>query len=206
MNDMNTDFYVDDGEDRTLDKLIHALSKKRHGDLSQYIELSENDTGAMICFRIPEIIKPEIVAMYPGIDKKLIDELHITLAFLGDSRTIDKKKVRSAIQSFALMQRPIKGRLQGQARFVGAGDTDVHVALYDSPDMPELYMRLLFCLDNAGVVYSREHGFIPHMTLAYIKKDDELKFETNKFLEINLDMAYCVHGSEWVPYFLIGGQ
>lgn len=172
-------------------------------------EMDEPETKAleyssMLALKIPDAIRSEIQSRYPFVDAETLNNLHITLVFLGDNRTLDKSSVLRAVVDFGLFQSPIKGRLQGLARFVNGGERDPLVCTFDSPQMPEVYGVLTGMLDNYRVPYHKEHGFIPHMTLAYIPKDAEMPVDTIEPIEINFSQVYYVDGNVWYPVNLTG--
>jgi 2'-5' RNA ligase len=158
----------------------------------------------MIALRIPDPIREEIAAKYPFVDTETLDNLHITLIYLGDSRTLNKIDMIRAASDFAACQSPIKGTLQGLARFVNGTETDPLVCTFDSPQMPQVYTALASCLEVYRIPYHREHGFIPHMTLAYIPADAEMPIDTIEPIEINFSEIYLVDGSEWFAIPLTG--
>jgi 2'-5' RNA ligase len=166
--------------------------------------LKANDTSAMIALRIPDLIKAEIQGKYPFVDEETLKDLHITLVYLGDNRTIDKLDVVRAVSDLGMFQSPIKGKLQGLARFVSDGATDPVVMTFDSPQAPKLYDMLCGLLDNYHVPYHKDYGFIPHMTLAYIPKDSALPIDTIEPIEINFSEVYYVDGEVWYPVDLVG--
>lgn len=176
--------------DGVSSRVLEVLSNKR-------LVLNVDDYSAMICFEIPEAIKLVLASKYPFIDAETYSNMHITLVYLGDYRTLSEEAIYRALDAFTIDQEPIKGNLQGIARFVGPGEKDAFVATYDSPQMPDLYNRLTACLDTEGVPYHKEHGFIPHMTMAYIGKDEDLPIQTIEPIEINFNSVYLAFGNEW---------
>jgi len=158
--------------------------------------------SAMVAFLIPDNLRTDLQIQYPFMSDEVRDNLHITLAFLGDVRTLDMKKVAWAVADFVEIQRPIKTKLQGIARFVSGGEQDAIVATIDSPDFPALRSLLTEMLDRHGIPYHKEHGFIPHMTLAYIDKDDPMPIDTVEPLEMNFDTVYIQVGNEKIGFAL----
>ena len=170
------------------------------GDL---LELQGNyNTDAMICLRIPDDIREYLVEEYPFLQDK--ENLHITLTYLGDTRSLNLEEAWQAVAAFASWQSPIKGKLQGMARFVNGEDEDPLVMTFDSHQMPNAYEALCDFLNGVGVPFHREHGFIPHMTLAYIPKDAKLPINTITPVEINFDQVYLVWNNEWLGFDLTG--
>jgi 2'-5' RNA ligase len=162
------------------------------------------EVSAMIALRIPDPIREEIATKYPFVDAETLDNLHVTLIYLGDSRTLNKIDMIRAASDFAACQSPIKGTLQGLARFVNGTETDPLVCTFDSPQMPQVYTALASCLEVYRIPYRREHGFIPHMTLAYIPADSEMPIDTIEPIEINFSEIYLVDGGEWFAIPLTG--
>lgn len=176
-----------------LDRVRMALSA------NSGIKLNEYDNSAMICFDIPDAIKSEIVGKFHFIAQELIDNLHITLVYLGDNRTIDLGRVEMALNEFRQIQKPIKGKFGGVARFKAEnGDKEPFVFTFDSPDMPEFYMNLIESLERNGVPYHKEHGFTPHMTVAYLDRDKNSPIQNiDEPIEVNFHEVYYVSGKQW---------
>jgi len=105
--------------------------------------------------------------------------------------------VMRAVSDFGMFQSPIKGKLQGLARFVNGRDVDPLVVTFDSHQMPGVYEMLCNVLDNYHVPFHRDHGFIPHMTLTYIPSDADMPIETIEPIEINFSEVYYVDGNTW---------
>lgn len=106
------------------------------------------------------------------------EDMHLTLAFLGDMNEMsqDAEKLVEALTQFAEQQQPISGWLGGVGRFntdQGDGTTPVY-ATFDSPDLPTFRQALVDVLEAEGITVSRDHGFIPHITLAYLDKDETM--------------------------------
>jgi len=163
---------------------------------------NENENSAMIALRIPDVLREELQKEYPIMSDETRDDLHITLAFLGDYRTLNMQKVAWALADFTENARPIKTTLQGVARFVSGNETDPIVALFDSPEFPAFRQSLTDALDQHGIPYHREHGFIPHMTLAYVPKDDKTQVDVGQLLEMNFSEVHLVVGGQWIGFGL----
>lgn len=158
---------------------------------------NEDDNSVMVALQIPPVLRSELQEQYPIMDDETRDNLHITLAFLGDSRTIDIERAALAVFEFAQQVKPIKTQLQGVARFVSGGETDPIVTTIDSPDFQDFHYALCKSLDKYGVPYHKNHGFIPHMTLAYIPAGDPMPINTVEPLELNFSEVFLVDGGKW---------
>lgn len=101
-------------------------------------------------------------------------DLHVTLAFFGASLGVTPDTlatIRTALAAWSATQPPIDGWLAGQGRFLAPeGEPD---PVYLSPDCPTLSAareRLVAALTAAGVAPADTHGFVPHVTVAYVPK------------------------------------
>jgi 2'-5' RNA ligase len=167
-------------------------------------DVKVHDNSAMIALRIPDVIRAEIKEKYPFVDSETLSNLHITLVYLGDSRTLNRIDVIRAASEFGQFQSPIKGTLQGLARFINGTERDPLVVTFDSPQMPRVYTGMASALDSYHVPYHKEHGFIPHMTLTYIPADAEMPIDSIEPMEINFSEIYLVDGGDWLPIGLTG--
>src|SRR5215475_11685333 len=64
-------------------------------------------------------------------------DLHLTVVYTGKAADTDRKQLRKAATTLA-DRSPITATISGHARFTGADDKDVIVALVDSPQLDQL--------------------------------------------------------------------
>jgi len=165
--------------------------------------LNQDDKySAMIAFMIPDVLKQELKSKYAWIPDDVLAELHITLCYLGDIRTLSREKIDDAMKMFAVMAQPIKIKMQGIGRFVSGTEKDPVIVTFDSQSnkLVELRRSLTEILNTAGIPYHDDHGYIPHMTLAYIDADAEMPADTIETLEMNFSSAFLVIGGEQIEY------
>lgn len=119
---------------------------------------------------------------------KPIEDPHITLFFLGDTKSLmDKKEVENRLKMVADAHQPIKGHFTGFAVFnpsPNSGGKYPVVALFDSPELPYLHSGLMAAFDGIGE--DQEHGFIPHMTIEYADSNEP------NFPDVSLDQEYTL--------------
>lgn len=108
-----------------------------------------------------------------GVPAATAHELHLTLAYLGKRSALSDaafERARDALRRWAAKQPPVEATINGIGRFVGETEDPV----YFSPDAPELAdarERLVRALvDVERIALPTEHGFVPHITLARLKK------------------------------------
>lgn len=123
---------------------------------------------AMVAIRIPLPIAQQI-AIKGG---ERAADLHVTLVYLGDVAAIEPKKLdelRMGLKRVAHDTAPLTGRIQGYGRFNPTDDEDVIWVGYDSPDLPDLRHKVLQACRDAAIEPQGDHGFTPHITLAYVE-------------------------------------
>jgi 2'-5' RNA ligase len=105
------------------------------------------------------------------------ENLHITLAIVPDLATADDltfARIVGAVDDIAAYHVPLTGTIGGHGRFFGGDDGDVIYAAPDVPALAELRQAIVEHLGYAGARVSTEHGFTPHITLAYVSDGTEL--------------------------------
>ena len=129
-------------------------------------------TGVMVALMVPS----PVLAGLPGVTEPS-DGLHITLAYLGDATDIQlaprKERLIACLRDWASGCAPLAGVINGLGRFFNREQDDTN-AVYAAPDVPglsEARQSLIACLSRAGVYAAGNHGFTPHITLAYVAAD-----------------------------------
>jgi len=124
-------------------------------------------TGAMAAIFLPARVAASVALDDPAALPP--DELHITLAYLGDTaaETMDREAARRVVREIAAGAPPIEGLINGQGRFI-VDETEgqyAHFLTFDSPALPEMRQKLVDALKAAGIAPVENHGFTPHITL-----------------------------------------
>jgi len=134
---------------------------------------SSGHTGVMVAL-YPDARAARAVAGLDGVTEPE-EDLHITLAYLGDSSETNlasnKQRLVDALKLWAVEQgKPLKGTINGLGRFFNTeeGDTNAVYVAPDVPGLPELRQSLITTIEASGIDYNQEHGFTPHMTVAYV--------------------------------------
>ncbi len=135
---------------------------------------------------------------------------HVTLAYLApDAADLlsAKNSILRGLVNVACCTPPLNGEIGGVARFAASESSDnqdVIVALYDSPDLPDLYAGVIECLEMCGVAPASDHGFTPHITLAYLAPDAPTPIETLPRLPLPIAALTIVWGGERIDLPLTG--
>lgn len=132
-------------------------------------------TGVMVAL-YPDPAASEQIAAQDGVTEP-VDDLHLTLAFLGDSSetalATNKDRLVEAVKQWATEKgQPLQGDINGLGRFFHTEDDDTN-AVFVSPDvpgLPELRQSLVDWIEQSGFDYAQNHGFTPHITVAYVPK------------------------------------
>lgn len=175
--------------------------------LSRSLELPGFEDGVMVAFFVPSEIGE--VLQVEGMKGALTPyEMHVSLVYLGTINDVgDRVRLENALAKFASKMPVIDAVINGPALFNG-DDTRTLVALVDSPNLPGFRAGLLEVLDRIGVSVVREHGFIPHITLAYLTDealgDLDITDIASEELLIQFDKVYLAWGRE-VTAFDLGG-
>lgn len=111
------------------------------------------------------------------------DQLHLTLCYCGDANAMSDVQIGRAIAACAeagAMWGPLTGQIAGLGRFnasESSDDKDVLYANVDVPGLAELRHFLAASLEMAGCPPLRNHGYTPHITLAYIEAGADFPLE-----------------------------
>lgn len=132
----------------------------------------EPGTGAMVAIYPPT----EVAAALAPFGTEPVEQLHITLAYFGKiaelQHSIDEyvDAVARAVESV----KPIAARVSGMGTFRLEGDdagTEATYASIDAPGVNALYERIAGTLRFNELEFATNHGFTPHLTLAYHEVD-----------------------------------
>lgn len=148
-------------------------------------------TGAMVAF-FPALADARALAIAGG---EQVADLHITLAFLGDASDLSsdqQKALKETVKTYAaLTPRPLSGRISGIGRLTNVPDgqpTPVYASV-DIPGLPAWREGLMNALKRAGISINEQHGFTPHITLAYIDADEPMPVISAPELEMTFSQV-----------------
>lgn len=137
--------------------------------------VKEKHSGVMIGFYLEPEDAKKLVLKDESIGKILSpEELHISVVYIGDKKDLDpklKSLLKKAIEVNAKIYTPFKVSISGLGIFNNKGDDGTY-PLYASVDAFELIdcrQNTTNILEALGIDYAKEHGFTPHITLAYVK-------------------------------------
>jgi HK97 family phage portal protein len=103
------------------------------------------------------------------------DSLHVTLCYCGDVAALGDVRVAAALVAADEVARrfgPMEGRVGGVGRFTASPQSGAKEVVYAVPDVPglaELRAALATAVAGAGAPARTDHGWTPHITLAYVE-------------------------------------
>lgn len=130
----------------------------------------DNSGGVMVALVPPREIAEQLVMK----DGQPVDDLHVTLAYLGKASDYTPEQLKllpQIISSWALRQKPVSLRIGGTGKFNNSHKGQ-HV-LYAAVDIPggaQMHADLARYLQGHGYALPSEHGWTPHLTLAYVDR------------------------------------
>ena len=105
------------------------------------------------------------------------EELHVTLAYLGKQEAFTDDQVellKDTVEEYCKQFSPLQGMLGGNGRFPAtpsSDDKDVLIKMVDVAMLEKFREELIEELADKGIPIVRNHGYTPHMTLAYVDPD-----------------------------------
>ena len=131
------------------------------------------NTGVMVALPIPEAQEAQGAISWPqGAEQTPPEELHLTLAFLGEAVGLDtgSERLFATANKFAQEHAPITGKLNGMGIFreVEDGERDCIWLHFDAPALPAFRQELITFLAQNEFPADMAHGFTAHITLGYV--------------------------------------
>lgn len=156
--------------------------------------------GVMIALYVPRAFAEQL-AIEGG---EAVGDLHVTLAYLGsDLADVAVQRAAGVAYDAAMRRPPPRGTIAGLGRFMATRASDGKDPVYasvDSSDICELRHSICCHLECLSVPVSNEHGFIPHITLAYVDPDAPTPAKNLPPYEIEFPSIVLAAGNERVIY------
>ena len=163
-------------------------------------------TGVMIAYMLPSDIAKKL-AIEGG---EAENELHVTLLYLGKSENIEDGKLdtlKRKLESFCKRYAPLQGTIGGQGRFPAtesSDNKDVLISLVDVPRLEALREEIIKLVKDVGIEPVLNHGYTPHVTIAYVATDYEDKREKLAPIDFAIDGLTCSIGTDKTKYPMNG--
>ena len=153
-------------------------------------------SGAMVAL----YLDPDTAAQVAQDGGNPAEELHVTLAFLGDGSDVpDPQALAGQLAPAVARSGALTGSIGGIGTFPpGETGTPVWVPV-DVPGLIELRQSVVAALEAAGVPQQSEHGYTPHLTLGY----DLPTIEPVASTPVTFDQVFLVVGPRRIPISLV---
>ncbi|MFF7198237.1 NAD(+)--rifampin ADP-ribosyltransferase [Streptomyces sp. NPDC008079] len=168
--DLRPEHFIDDRAQHTA-AADHPVQEIRLlGALIARQAATDSETGIMVAIVPPREIAEQL-AREGG---EPVGELHITLAYLGKISDYTPELVKwlpELVGSWAARQKAIRVRIGGVLKFSNEAENQhVLAATADIPGGAQLHSDLAAFLTGHGYRLPSEHGWLPHLTLAYVDR------------------------------------
>lgn len=187
--------FDDDGNEISLEEKLRQKQAKKEQQ-SQWRDeriWESSHAGAMVAF----FLKPSEARQLALPNGESVDQLHVTLAYLGDLKG-DTDKLKQTVAEYARASSPLQGVISGIGRFLAVSDGDLTsvYASVDLPGLPEWRQGLVQALIDVGFTPSSQHGYSPHITLSYIPKSAPMPIQTIPTIPLNFDTVWLAIGDD----------
>lgn len=158
--------------------------------MTDYAEKAANHTGVMVAL-YPSPDDAKHLALDPGSlfpEIEPAEQLHVTLGYYGKADELspgDIDTLRAACKVTTENVSPPMVAVGGDTRFSSPpGEPDPYVLQMDSPVLHRIHEILC---SYGGPSPRQDHGYMPHMTLAYLPKDMPLTIKSRERETITFD-------------------
>lgn len=138
--------------------------------------LDPSDQSVAIVLPLPLELATQLVAEGSRVPAP---ELHVTVAYFPALSDEQLDAAIAVTAEWAEHTPAIAALLGGVGRFAGPGDVDPVWHSVDAPSLDAARAALLKALAAAGLAPSSEHGYTPHVTVAYVPREHQLPLVIN---------------------------
>lgn len=173
------------------------------------LQKAQGHDGFMVALWVPAA-SAGLLAL-PGAEPP--DQLHCTLAFCGPYRQVPVVQLGdtlAALDALAADWAPLDGAIGGYGQFTGTagpgveGAQDVFYASLDVPGLVELRQAVVTVLVAHGIPPLANHGFTPHVTLAYLPQGTAAPSPSVQNLPLHFDALTLALGDTHLSVPLTG--
>lgn len=111
--------------------------------------------------------RPEHAQALAALGDQPAEDLHVTLAFLPEGMTDEQAEALSAFLAPLANRAALEGKVGGVGVFASGDNGHPIIALPSVEGLNELRAGVVGALAACGIPYSKDYGFVPHLTLSY---------------------------------------
>ena len=148
----------------------HTGGKAKAEAMAALLAAEGDPTGVAVVLPLPQELA-QALALAGGLPA---EDLHLTIGMIGrrDEMTdVQLAEALLAVRDAGICCAPITATIGGIGRFMASNGSDAKDVVYlsvDSPALLELRDEVEDALEARGLELQTDHGFTPHITLAYI--------------------------------------
>lgn len=131
-------------------------------------------------------------------------QLHLTLAYMGDMDDYPPEAIErllASLKRYAPSARPVRAILGGVGRFTLPERDSFYISV-DSPDLLDLRRDIESIAKACGLSVSRDHGFLPHITLAYLSPSEPMPLQRFRMRNVKFKRLELWQGPEHHRFYL----
>lgn len=161
--------------------------------ISSRVEGQVDVGGVMVALRPPE----NVCRVLAEIADEPFDQLHVTLAYLGKADTVDQLALVESVRDWVRRgASSLTGRVAGFGMFLN-GEEQVVYASMDVPGIDTFRSSLVQHLRSMGFNVAQDHGFTPHLTLAYGANDVPKEVPNGADRDFVFDEVIVAYDNDW---------
>lgn len=193
-----------------VDQAKRALVKGQRAVEDATTTKEAGHTGVMLAFFLPGLVAQELTnqTAAAAVTPEPAEDLHLTLAYLGKTTDLAdaKYQILAGAERYARYASAVMGTISGVGRFqTDEGDgTNALYASFDAPDLGAWRDTLIQILaDQSGTLPAANHGYTPHITLAYLPLGTDTPTIAIAQLPVTFDTLTVAWGDERIDFPLI---
>ena len=188
------------------DEVDRSVAREMQGEVG----IRKDASGGLIVAWWPNpVVAGAIASLYEGAGALAASDIHLTILYLAadgwatgepEDDAWDTQLVAALLKILSRRHAPLEAVIGGTGRFVGPEDEDVVIALVDSPGIADFRSYIkeeLICngaLPRSSEVFNQQHGFVPHITLAYVPKGSWNTTPLGEAIPISIDNVTLASG------------
>lgn len=172
-----------------------------------FVPQNHSGTSLMVALAPPRHVVDSLLQDDEGAEPA--HDLHLTLSYLGKTGEYGPRQLADlpeVLDSWAEGHKPVRLTVQGGGTFLAPEEGEPHVlhALVNAPGLHRMQAHLTDHLNRYGYNPREDHGFIPHITLGYVRHPVRFLPKLGRESWVAKDVWSAI-GSRRQPHRLGGG-